>query len=497
MSLNSPDMIIMFAGMIAVLSVLRSLDKKYIVARNIQLFIILLFSYYSIYTYNVVCCVSIFAVTVWTYTFGRMISAYKNNTLWCRLLLWGGNVGLILFLCWFKYADFFLEDNSSLRLIMPVGISFYAFTAISYLVDVKRGVCGAERSFLAFALYLSFFPKIIAGPIVRGKEFLSQVKEYKGIAISGLENGVQIFVMGMFKKMVLADHLGVFVDDVFRMPEVFNTGSVILGAVSYSLQIYLDFSGYSDMAVGMSRMLGFELTANFNLPYIAENVSDFWSRWHISLSTWLRDYIYIPLGGSRKGNIRTYVNLMATMLVSGLWHGVGWTFVVWGGMHGVLSCLHSFCKNRGCTWEGNTNYIGDSGFNPRESARLDSYKVSRIYRALCATVTFMIVTLLWVIFRADNIFVSMRVFKAMFTIHSGISQPYSWSFFAILIVAVATFVAWKKSSSETNQEKLQINGFYPIMDLSRFWNLVLFFVICGLVVIMGYFGNTAFIYGKF
>lgn len=290
---------------------------------------------------------------------------------------------------------------------------------------------------------------------------------------------------GWYRQIGYIPQMVFMLDDTFRMPSAFNTGTVILGAVSYSMQIYLDFSGYSDMAVGVSRMLGFDIGANFNLPYLAENVSVFWNRWHISLSTWLRDYVYIPLGGSRKGEVRTYLNLMVTMLVSGLWHGVGWTFMLWGLLHGVLSCLHRFADGR------------------------IHHTASRVGRLLRILATFVLVTLLWVIFRADDLKIAGKVFKAMFTVHSGINQPYTWTIFAILVVGVATYASYRRSralwakqesGSQTNESRSaenKISGFYPVLDLSKFWNLVLFFVFCGLTIIMGHFGNTAFIYGKF
>lgn len=465
MSLHSFGFILFMAGLVTVLGLLQLIRRKWEALSRVQLSVILIGSYYFIYLYDKICCACIFAVTVWSFIFGKLIGNYRKYRNRSRMLLWGCNTGLILFLCYFKYTGFFMGEEASI--ILPIGISFYVFSAISYIADVYLGRCDVERDFLSFAMYLSFFPKIIAGPIVRGKDFLPQIKEYVGIKRCGLETGIQIFVFGLFKKMVLADHLGVFVDDVFRMPGAFNTGTVILGAVSYSLQIYLDFSGYSNMAVGVSRMLGFDMAANFDLPYIAENVSEFWSRWHISLSTWLRDYVYIPLGGSRKGEARTYLNLMITMLVSGLWHGVGWTFVLWGVLHGMLSCLHRFVGGR------------------------IHHTDSRMFRLLKILVTFVLVTLLWVIFRADDLGTAGRVFKAMFTVHSGISQPYTWTFFAIVVVGVATYAAYRRSSEN------RTSGFYPVLDLSKFWNLVLFFVFCGLTIIMGHFGNTAFIYGKF
>ena len=220
-------------------------------------------------------------------------------------------------------------------------------------LQVQSGKCVAEKNFLVFALYLSFFPKIIVGPIVRSRDFLPQIKRY----------------------------------------------------------------------VGLSRILGFDITANFNLPYIAENISEFWSRWHMSLSTWLKDYVYIPLGGSRKGEMRTYINLMTTMMVSGIWHGVGWTFFLWRALHGVWSCIHRFFMNHGSKLMNGKIELNGS------CTGWSADFIKGTVRILRVMLTFLLVTLLWVMFRADDLHSAVRVFKSMFTVHSGISQPYSWSFF--------------------------------------------------------------------
>jgi alginate O-acetyltransferase complex protein AlgI len=271
---------------------------------------------------------------------------------------------------------------------------------------------------------------------------------------------------------VLADHLGVFVDDVFRAPTAFNTGTVILAAVSYSLQIYFDFSGYSDMAIGVSKILGFDFKPNFNLPYFAQNVSEFWKRWHISLSSWFQDYLYIPLGGSRKGTVRTYINLMLVMLISGLWHGAGWTFIAWGALHGIASCVN---KAVGKTLKNLGAFVN-------------------------VIITFVVVTFFWVVFRASSFTNAVQIWSGMVTPHAGISQPYTWSFFAIACLIVESVVAWIHSKNIRSVDKagnLVVNGFYPILNLSKFWAQVIFITFCGITIIMGYYGNTAFIYGAF
>ena len=235
----------------------------------------------------------------------------------------------------FKYFNFFLESfgaTFTLKIILPVGISFYTFQALSYVIDVHRKKIPVEKDFIKLALYISFFPQLVAGPIVRASDFLPQLYESsRKLTAHNFAIGIQIIAMGFFKKVVLADHLSVFVEDVFRVPVAFHWATIILAVLSYSLQIYFDFSGYSDIAIGCAKCLGYDFAMNFNLPYISQSVTEFWRRWHISLSGWLRDYLYIPLGGNRKGKMRQLLNLMITMLLGGLWHGANWTFVAWGG----------------------------------------------------------------------------------------------------------------------------------------------------------------------
>lgn len=279
-------------------------------------------------------------------------------------------VGILVnlsFLLYYKYANFFIGNLNALdlglplidNLVLPVGISFFTFQTISYLVDVRQGKIPVATSLLDFAFYLSFFPQLVAGPIVRAIDFLPQLgrKIYYRPAQEDEANsnaffldkallgtGLFLILKGLLKKALLADYLGQYVDLVFSQPEGQTALEALLGIYAYTVQIYGDFSGYSDMAIGIALLLGFELPDNFHRPYRALNITDFWRRWHISLSSWLRDYIYIPLGGNRKGPLKQYLFLMITMLVGGFWHGASWAFVFWGGMHGLGLMLHKAWK---------------------------------------------------------------------------------------------------------------------------------------------------------
>ena len=475
MSLNSVRFIIVLPVLIFVLYILQIMRRRYRGLEMVQKLFLVLVSYFFIFILDIRFLVCILTVTILTYVIALFIEKRKS-----KLCLYIGVVLLIGFLGYFKYTEFFINSARylahltpiTLSIVLPVGISFYIFSAIAYLIDIYRGDYSAERNIINFALYIAFFSKLTAGPIVRGIDFFPQAREYRGIKWDAFQTGIQIFVFGLFKKIVLADRLGVFVDDVFHAPTAFNTGTVVLAAISYSLQIYYDFSGYSDMAIGVSKILGFDFKQNFNLPYIARNMSEFWKRWHISLSSWFQDYLYIPLGGNRKGHVRTYINLMLVMLISGLWHGAGWTFIVWGALHGIASCVNKAVGKK------------MKPFGPW----------------LKGAITFVFVTLFWVMFRADSFVTAIKVWAGMFTIHSGISQPYTWSFFAIICLIIGTIVAWQHSKKIGKMDKageLIIDGFYPVLDLSKFWNQVAFFSFFGATIMMGYFGNTAFIYGAF
>jgi alginate O-acetyltransferase complex protein AlgI len=278
-----------------------------------------------------------------------------------RLLLicsLSGNLGLLAF---FKYTNFLLETAyffqqwtglhwmekpPHLNIILPVGISFYTFQSLSYTVDVYRGKLAAIRDFRSFLLFISFFPQLVAGPIVRAVDFLPQLEKRAEVLPQNLKIGFSLFLVGLVKKVVFADTLGLFVEKIYGQPTAFASLPIILATMAYAVQIYCDFSGYTDMAIGSAVALGFWLPKNFSYPYFAASLTEFWQRWHISLSTWLRDYLYIPLGGNRRGAGRTYVNLLATMLLGGLWHGAKWTFVLWGAYQGVLLAVHRFYSGK-------------------------------------------------------------------------------------------------------------------------------------------------------
>ena len=386
-----------------------------------------------------------------------------------KLAYFTGVIVPLIVLGIFKYFNFFLEAlgvTSTLKIILPVGISFYTFQALSYVIDVHRNKIQVEKDFIKLALYISFFPQLVAGPIVRASDFLPQLHETsRKLTGENFLIGIQIIAIGFFKKTVLADHLSIFVDDIFRVPAAFHWATIIFAVVSYSMQIYFDFSGYSDIAIGCAKCLGYDFSVNFNLPYISQNVTEFWRRWHISLSTWLRDYLYIPLGGNRLGKARQLINLMITMLLGGLWHGANWTFVFWGGLNGLALCFEKFSlKNK-----------------------------LNLFAPLKILLTFAFISFTWIFFRAENFSDAWIIIKRIFTLQNGITQPFMWTFvalFVLIIAEIAAVIKAKKSNSE-------VKGFYPIFNLSTITGMTIFFTFVGLILGLAFTGENPFVYFQF
>jgi alginate O-acetyltransferase complex protein AlgI len=288
---------------------------------------------------------------VFNHRIGRLIEEAELNSKKAFYLMWAGLIGNLALIGYYKYTDFILSTINSLagtdipltKIFLPLGISFYTFTQMGYLVDAYRGETkGNNYDLLTYTLFISFFPQLIAGPILRHDELIPQFRNLRKIVFSqkNLALGLTMFCIGLGKKVLIADNISPWVAPVFAHASEVSFLESWVGAISYTLQLYFDFSGYSDMAIGLGLMFNIKLPINFNSPYKATSISDFWRRWHITLSNLLRDYLYIPLGGNRKGQIRQYINLLATMLLGGLWHGAGWTFVIWGGLHGSYLCIN-------------------------------------------------------------------------------------------------------------------------------------------------------------
>lgn len=304
-----------------------------------------------------------------------------------KAIMWLSICISLSILGYFKYANFFLWNWNQmvqgnfqpLDIILPVGISFYTFQSISYIVDVYRRKIEPTGSWLDYIFFLSFFPALVAGPIVRADYFIPQIRQNNRATLREVYGGLWLIIVGIVKKALIADYISQYNDLIFNDPSMYTGVQTLMGVLGYTMQIYCDFSGYSDMAIGLALMMGFRLGTNFDSPYQSRNLTEFWRRWHISLSSWLRDYVYIPLGGNRKGVWRTYLNNFLTMLIGGLWHGAAWKFVFWGAMHGVGLAIHKSLK-------------------PLLDRIPNNFVTVPIFWAL----TFIYVSLLWVFFRAAD-----------------------------------------------------------------------------------------------
>ncbi len=330
----------------------------------------------------------------------------KAGRLWVALCL-AANLGILFF---FKYFDFTLENINSLlaaigrepiklsfSFLLPVGISFYIFQALSYTMDVYRGDVRVERSFFKYAVFVSFFPQLVAGPIERSKNLLYQFDEPHRFDMDKVRDGLLMMVWGFFQKIVIADRAAILVNQVYNYPMYYGGIEVVLATILFAVQIYGDFAGYSCIAIGAAQIMGFELMENFRRPYFAVSVADFWRRWHISLSSWFRDYLYIPLGGNRKGKARKYFNLMVVFLVSGLWHGAAWTFVIWGCLNGLYQIIGDITR-------------------PARKKLMDSMHISTdtaSHRILQGIITFCLICFAWIFFRANSISDAFRIIGSL------------------------------------------------------------------------------------
>ena len=352
MQFNSLSFLIFFPIVVAVYFVI---PKKW---RSVWL---LVSSYYFYMSWNAKYAVLIGASTLITYGSAVLLDKYSDNVRIKKTvsaLCIVSNLGILAV---FKYATFVLETVDSLMkavgltpagkrldLLLPVGISFYTFQAIGYVIDVYRGNTKAEKNIIRYALFVSFFPQLVAGPIERSKNLLTQIQNVSELKLwnaKRVTSGAILMVWGLFLKMVIADRVAILVNTVFENYRMYGTTALILAAFGFQFQVYCDFTSYSLIAMGSAKIMGFTLMENFNAPMFARNMQEFWSRWHISLTTWFRDYLYFPLGGSRRGRVRKWINIMIIFLVSGLWHGATWGYVIWGGLNGLYLVLHDITKN--------------------------------------------------------------------------------------------------------------------------------------------------------
>ncbi|MDC1472536.1 MBOAT family protein [Flavobacteriaceae bacterium] len=361
----------------------------------------------------------------------------KRILLWCSVLF---NLGILGF---FKYYNFFIEswidlfssigyDIKSvwtLNIILPVGISFYTFQTMSYTIDIFKGNLKPTKDFVSFASFVAFFPQLVAGPIERATNLLPQILNKRDFKYDQGVDGLRLIFWGMFKKVVIADSLAPMVNDIFNNYQDFSGVTLWLGAIYFSFQIYCDFSGYSDIAIGTSKLFGFEIMTNFNLPYFSRNIGEFWRRWHISLSTWFRDYLYIPLGGSKEGKWKSLRNIFIIFLVSGFWHGANWTFIVWGLFHSILF-IPSF------VFKTNRKFVSSI---IAENSILPSPK-----ELFQVGTTFLLITIGWIFFRSETIedsfnFIYKSITVIKFENYLNPSNNFSAYFYLLYIITLLLF----------------------------------------------------------
>jgi D-alanyl-lipoteichoic acid acyltransferase DltB (MBOAT superfamily) len=384
--------------------------------------------------------------TVVDFNLAKWIYEAKTQTRKTGLLIFSLVINLGL-LAYFKYTNFFVSImNDALHskinyfdIVLPVGISFYTFQVLSYTIDVYRNQLKPSDSILDFGFYITFFPHLVAGPIVRAKDFLPQIGIDIKLSKEDIAQAVFLIITGLFKKAVISDFISVnFVDRIFDNPTLYSGTENLLGVYGYAMQIYCDFSGYSDMAIGVALLLGYRLGINFNLPYQSSTITEFWRRWHISLSSWLRDYLYIPLGGNKKGKIRQYVNLSVTMLLGGLWHGASWNFIFWGAMHGLMLALDKL----------KTDYL-----------HLPKNKLMHI---LGIIFTFNFVCFCWIFFRSPDFKTSWQIVSQ---ISKGISfnliQQWAVAYPAVCILLIVGYIThlfpiWVEQKSIFTISKMHI-----------------------------------------
>ncbi len=391
-----------------------------------------------------------------------------------------GNLGILGF---FKYYNFFADSLvsvfaafglevglGSLQIILPVGISFYTFQTMSYTIDIYRGRLAPCRDFWDFALFVAFFPQLVAGPVERATNLIPQVTNPRRVTVDQVAEGIFLTVWGLYKKVVIADNLCLTVDRLFASSDP-GSAEIAVGVIFFAFQIYCDFSGYSDIARGISKLMGFELMLNFDLPYLARSPQEFWRRWHISLSTWLRDYLYIPLGGNRKGARRTYINLCLTMVLGGLWHGAGWTFVLWGLYHGVLLMLYRWIEERrllplpreGAIWRNRGLWLCQWG------------------AMSCLTLGG------WLIFRAESLGQLIHLSTGLFATPSIMVLAQGGAKFLLYawLLLVVQSLQWR-------------TGDLLIVTRAPLWAQTLFYLCCYyMIAIFGAFEANAFIYFQF
>lgn len=407
----------------------------------------------------------------------------------------GINLGLLFY---FKYTNFFIEsfvdsfrlfgsklELSSLEIILPVGISFYTFQTLSYTIDIYKKKIKPTKNILAFFAFVSFFPQLVAGPIERASHLLPQFYKRHKFNYDQVKSGFLLILLGLFKKMVIADRAAIYVNSIFNSTEAHDGVTYFLASIMFAFQIYCDFSGYSDIAIGLGRTMGFDLMKNFDSPYSSKSLTEFWRRWHISLSTWFRDYVYIPLGGSKKGKFRTYFNLFLVFLISGFWHGAALTFIIWGAIHGLILVVEKMFRK----------------FAKENSSISSIHKKLNYFKPIPIGFTFSIVCIAWVFFRANSATQAFNVIKQIFTDFNWrvlkVSSTYAHGLKVNEFIYLAIFI-FSLFVFDYFHRKVNLRRLLNKTNISVRWSFYVIAVI--IIAIFGIYGdrtNHEFIYFQF
>ncbi len=454
----------------------------FLTPRKYRWIVVLLGSYYFYLSWKPVYGFLLLATTLLDWTLALWMTRYSDKKMRKRILVLSIIANLAV-LGFFKYFNFLSGsvwdlfglhgDPVLLKIILPIGISFYTFQSLAYMIDVYRGDLGPERNFFRYAAFVSFFPHLVSGPILRPSSIIPQLREEKAWNPENVRIGLYLIATGLIKKVIIADRLGAFVETAYSAPASLSGGMLALATYCFAFQIYCDFAGYTDIAIGSAKILGYDILDNFRQPYFSKNIQEFWQRWHISLSNWLRDYLYIPLGGNRKGEFATYRNLMITMILGGLWHGASWTFVGWGLLQGILLCCSKL-------------------FDPikikiREKLKFPSW----VFNVWSILITFHLVCFSWIFFRARSLFearlIVRKILSGPWTIDYSIFSLQDLKLAAILIVCLVIF--------DIFESKKNILKF--VSQLPWYYSLPLAYIAVVLLISLGVESGPQFIYFQF
>ena len=473
---NSGLFLFLFVGFAGIYLLLRR-------TTTLRILYVIAFSIYFYYKSSGIYFLLLLFAAISDYLIGNAIARTDDKTTKKRWVALSVVINLGM-LGYFKYTNFFIEMANGLmgagfldfqNIFLPVGISFFVFQSMSYTIDIYRGQIRPLERWIDYVFYLSFFPQLVAGPIVRAKDFIPQIRRPLYVSREMFGTAIGLIVIGLLKKAIISDYISLnFVDRIFDEPALYSGFECLMGIYGYALQIYCDFSGYSDMAIGIALLLGFRFPKNFDAPYKAATITEFWRRWHISLSSWLRDYLYISLGGNRKGKVRTYLNLIITMVLGGLWHGAAVRFVLWGALHGVALALHKM-------WLAIVPW-----------AKANGKDMNPLSRVLGTILTFHIVCLGWLLFRAEDMqTVHLMLYQILHSFNTSIIPQFVLGYKEVLALIVIGYgMHFMPSAIDGDMQR-------KVANASFWWQVALLVVVAWCVMQIKSSDIQPFIYFQF